>query len=269
MLRNIVFIFFIYACCSCNSLNKKTRGDDHFYNAIRTYDLNSIPIIPPFYASSSKPGEWYITGAKELIVQSPNRVGDIPIKSFGVSNNFIYGLTEHANYFLFNIKTQLYVEYDSESELYETLKKYKLELYPIKSCEQYYHDLQVSKKGYWFPKEGCKYPIYKDFRPDSCYRIKVYGVDKVTDFKVIDLPKRTVSKMYYFKLIYDNDENDLYYISFENSTPKLIHNNEIYTATSMDTNTISISVYTPYPVAEKKGMKENDRIVITKNIEIR
>jgi hypothetical protein len=216
MLRNIVFIFFIYACCSCNSLNKKTRGDDHFYNAIRTYDLNSIPIIPPFYASSSKPGEWYITGAKELIVQSPIRVGDIPIKSFGVSNNFIYGLTDQSNYFLLNCKTKLYIEYNSEYELYETLRKYHLELYPIRSCDQYYQDLQERKKGYWFPKAGEKYPEYKELEPDSVYRIKVYGRDKVTDFNVIDIPKRTVSKIYYFKMIYDNDKNDLYYISFQN-----------------------------------------------------
>ena len=70
-------------------------------------------------------------------------------------------------------------------------------------------------------------------------------------------------------MIYDNDKNDLYYISFQNSNPKLIHHNEIYSACASDTKELNISVYTPYPVAEKKGIKEEDRFVLSKVIYIR
>jgi hypothetical protein len=68
---------------------------------------------------------------------------------------------------------------------------------------------------------------------------------------------------------YDNEKNDLFYVSFDYSTPRLINNSEIFAAYAEDNTNLNISVFTPFPVGKKKGIEEKDRIVISKQIELK
>jgi hypothetical protein len=268
MTRYLIIIAILLAVTSCNFSENKSEEKSDFYSTIAGWDIKHVPIIPPFRASSTYPGQWLINGSKELLHLGKNRGGDIPVNSFGVSKNYIYGKTENGQWFLFNVNSLLYSEYSTDDELFETLKKYKLDKNPIETCDNYFQQLTENKRCYWYPKVGEEYPKFNDYQPDTVYTILVDGKEKVTDFKVKESIKKTVSKIYYFKIKYDNDKNDLFYVSFDYSPPKLINNNEIFTAYSKDNIFLNVSVYTPFPVGQSKGIDEKDRIVISKKIEL-
>jgi hypothetical protein len=269
MTRPLVIIAFLLAVTSCNFSDNKSEEKNDFYNTIAGWDIKYVPIVPPFRACSTYPGQWLINGSKESLHLGKNRGGDIPVNSFGVSKNFIFGKTEDGQWFLFNMFSLLYAEYSTENELFETLKKYKLDKNEIKPCENYFHQLSNDKRCYWYPKVGEQYPKFEDYRPDSIYTITVEGTVKVTDFNVIGTIKKNISKIYYFQMKYDNEKNDLFYVSFDYSTPRLINNSEIFAAYAEDNTNLNISVFTPFPVGKKKGIEEKDRIVISKQIELK
>ncbi|HEX7847840.1 MAG TPA: hypothetical protein VF476_18700 [Chitinophagaceae bacterium] len=268
MTRNSITIFFLFAMTSCGLPEKKTGGEKDFYNTIAGWDIQHVPIIPPFRATSTYPGLWLITGSDGLLHLGKNRVGDIPVYSFGVSKNYIYGKTENERWFLFDINSSLYAEYSTDKELFETLAIYKLDKNPIESCDKYYKDLTEDKRCYWYPKPGEDYPKFEDYQPSTIYTIIVDGKEKVTDFKIKESIRRTISKVYYFRMKYDNEKNDLFYVSFDYSPPRLITNHEIFTAYAEDNTSLNISVYTPFPVGQSKGIEEKDRIVISKEVSL-
>lgn len=270
MIRILTLILVVLTITGgCSISDKKSEDGKDFYNTIAGWDIKHVPIIPPFRASSTTPGQWLINGSKESLHLGKNRGGDIAVNSFGVSKNYIYGKTENEQWFLFNVNTLLYAEYATENELFETLEKYKLDKNQIATCDDYYQQLTDNKRCYWYPTIGKEYPIFENYRPDSAYTIVVEGEEKVTDFKVKEPIRRSVSKIYYFKVKYDNDKNDLFYVSFNYSPPRLINNTDLFTAYAEDNNFIDITVYTPYPVGQSKGIDEKDRIVISKNIELK
>ena len=269
MIRTLIIFAILLAVTSCNFSDNKSGEKSDFYNTIVDSDIKHVPIIPPFRASSTSPGKWLINGSKELLYLGKDRSGDIPVNSFGVSKNYIYGETENGQWFLFNVNSLLYSEYLTDNELFETLKKYNLDKNPIENCDNYFQQLTGNKRCYWYPKKGEEYPKTNDDHPDTIYTILVDGKEKVTDFKVKESIKKTVSKIYYFKIKYDNDKNDLFYVSFDYSPPRLINNNEIFSAYSEDNIFLNIYVYTPFPVAQRKGIDEKNRIIISKKIELK
>jgi len=268
MTRNPILILLLFATTNCNFSDNKSEEGKDFYNTITGWDIKHVPIIPPFRASSTYPGQWLIDGSNEILHLGRNTGGDIPVYSFGVSKNYIYGKTENGQWFLFNVNTLLYSEYSTDIVLFETLKKYKLDKNKIETCDKYFQQLTEDKRCYWHPKVGEQYPKFESYRPDTIYSIVVDGKERVTDFKVKEKIKKTISKIYYFKITYDNEKNDLFYVSFDGSAPRLINKNEIYAAYDEGNNTLEISIYTPFPVGQSKGITEKDRIVITKLIEL-
>jgi hypothetical protein len=247
--------------------NCKSGEEKNFYNTTDDWDIAYVPIIPPFRAYSLHDSEWFIE-SKEPLCLGKSRGGSFRVYSFGVSKNYIYGKTENARWFLLNVVSPLYSEYSTEKELLETLGMYKLDRNPIESCDKYVQDLIANKRCYWYPIKGKEPPKYEGYRPGKVYTISVQGKEKVTDFKVKETIRRTTSKVYFFKIDYDNKNNDLLYVSF-NCYPRLINDSEIYSAYAEDSNSLSISIYTPWPEAQSKGIEEKDRIVLTKKFELK
>lgn len=274
MTKNLIILTLSIALCSCDFLSSESGQENGFYENISGWDNKHIPIIPPFKASSTYPDKWLIGGSDEFINLGKDRYGSFEVETFGVSKNFVYGITppEHAKdvkkWFLFNTDNLIYAEYLTESELMNTLEKYQLDTNPIKSCQVYFKELTEGKRCYWFPKQGEQYPEFKPFRPDSCIEIHVKGDESGIDFQIKDEIKRFESKIYYFKMKYDKEDNALFYVSFNHSSPILIKDDQIIPAYAWDNN-MSIAVYTPYPVGQEKGIKEEDRIVVSKTIKLK
>jgi hypothetical protein len=76
------------------------------------------------------------------------------------------------------------------------------------------------------------------------------------------------NKVYFFKVDYKKKDNDLYYLSFDNSQPILLKDSLIIPVFS-DKNQFDITLYTPYPVAQEKGISEEKRFLKTKTFYIR
>lgn len=269
MVQCFIIVVLIFMMSGCNFRDGNSEQKKDFYNTIGGWDIKHIPIIPPFRVSCAYPGQWLINGPKELLQHGKNRSGSIAVHSFGVSKNYIYGKTEDDQWFLFNVNSYMYSEYLTENELSETLKIYDLYKNNIETCDHYFQQLSENIRCYWYPETGDAYPTFAEYAPDKVYTILVDGKEKVTGFKLNETIKKTVSKLYYFKIQYDNAQNDLFYISFDYSAPRLINNDEIFAAYAEDNRMLTISVYTPYPVGQSKGIEEKDRIVITRLIELR
>ncbi|HMF72848.1 MAG TPA: hypothetical protein VK616_15325 [Flavitalea sp.] len=265
----LIIILFVFIATSCNFSDKKSEERRDFYNDISGWDIKHVPIIPPFRASSTYPGQWLINGSKEFLHLGKNRRGGIPVTSVGVSKNYVYGKTENGQWFLFNVSSLIYSEYPTDTDLFETLKLFNLDRNQIQTCDKYFQQLSERKRCYWYPKVGEGYPKFEAYQPDKVYTVLVTGKGKLTDFEVKETIKRTVSKIYYFKIKYGNDKNDLLYGSFDYSPPRLINNNEIFTAYAEDNTFLNVSVYTPFPVGQSKGIHEKDRIVLSKQIELK
>ncbi|NNV57400.1 hypothetical protein [Limnovirga soli] len=267
--RHTILILLAFLFASCNLSDNKTGVKKDFYNSIADWDIKYVPIIPPFRASSTYPGQWVINGSQEILHLGKNRGGDIPVNSFGVSKNYIYGKTENGQWFLFNINSLVYSEYSTDTELYKILNLFKLGKNQIESCDKYFQQLSDNKRCYWYPKVGEEYQKFEDKLPDKVYTVLVDGKEKATDFKVKETIQKSVSKLYYFTVRYDNERNDLFYVSFDYSPPQLIDKNKIYTAYCEDNVFLDISIYTPFPVGQSKGIDEKDRIVLSKQIELK
>lgn len=267
MLKYILVPILLIVLSGCGFLENKPREKKDFFNTIAGWDIKHVPIIPPFRASSIGPGTWLITGSKGSIHQGRSEGGDINVLSFGVSKNYVYGKRPNGVWFLFNTNSLLYSEYSTEEELTLTLIKYRLEKNKIDLCDNYFSQLNNGNRCYWYPPKGEEYAKYQEFRPDSCHTINIEGNKQGIEFKLKGKIERVSSKIYYFKIKYADEKNELFYISFDGSSPQLIKNDDIIPAWSITNNTMDITVYTPFDVAQKKGVSEKERLVITKHIE--
>lgn len=267
MKKNILFFLLLSVVFNfgCNfTKNKKERG---FYTVFSGWDIKHIPIIPPFRASSTYPKDWIITGG-DMIHKGSNKLGSITLISFGVSKNYIYGETDEKKWFLFNTKNYIYAEYNTEKELTIAIDFLGLQKNKISSCEDYYVKLSEQKKCYWFPKGTAKYPTFEDYVPQKVNTIVIKDKDDVYDFYLENKLFKNSAKIYSFKIKNIPKDNDLYYISIDYSAPKLMNDSTIYSGASEYNDFINISVYTPFPVGEKKGIKEEDRLVLSRRIRL-
>lgn len=280
-MRKYIFIFLsIFSCfTACRFPPKEQKEDKTFYNTITDWNVKYVPIIEPYRLRSIDQNVWSLDHPDEIKIRlredrekNSSQIGTFQISSFGVSQNYIYGQCTisgdtHDTWFLFNTNNMLFVEYATGAELFWALEKHKLDKNPINTSESYYLQLKNGEGCYWFPPKGESYPAYPTYRPDSCTVIKIDDNENRTDFKIIGKVRKDPGKIYYFKVEYNNENNELLYLSINHSSPKLVVNNEIHQVYGQN-DSIDIAVYTPYPVAQKKGISEEDRIVISKAIPI-
>ena len=255
----ILIALVIFFTASCN-LNPNSNDLKTFYNTISGWDISYIPIIEPYRATSLDKGiTWSIS--------RPEVVNSFDVVSFGVSNNFIYGHGS-SKWFLLDTKSKLFAEYDTKQELLNSLESFAVPINPVRECNFYFDSLANDKKLYWFPKDGKRYPTYPNINPDEVAIINVTGNIHQPDFSFnSNLPFKK-SRVYFFQVCYNQKENDLYYLSFDNSPPVLVKDS-LLIPIFIEKKQFEITLYTPYPVAQQKGIPEEKRFRKNKTIYIR
>ncbi|MCO5241684.1 MAG: hypothetical protein M9904_16670 [Chitinophagaceae bacterium] len=251
-----LLIFFTYSCkFTSNRDEPKT-----FYNTISGWDISYIPIIEPYRATSLDKG---ITWS----INRPEVVSSFDVIRFGVSNNFIYGKGS-SKWFLLDTKSRLFAEYDTKQELLYSLKSLMISIKPISECNSYFDSLADNKKLYWFPKDGKSYPTYPNINPDTVVKINVTGSLEQPDFFFSPSLPFKKSRVYFFLVSYNQKNNDLYYLSIDNSPPVLVRDSLLIPA-FCDTSKLEITLYTPYSVAQENHIPEEKRFLKTKTIYIK
>jgi hypothetical protein len=253
--RQIFTVLLIYVFSSCNLYNVK-KQPKKFYNSIAGWDITHIPIIEPYRATSLDKGvTWSIN--------RPEVVNSFEVTSFGVSQNLIYG-QGRAGWFLLDIKSRLYAEYETEEELLSCLKSFSVPVNAIAKCNTYLDSLAKGKNLYWFPKDGKTDPAYPNITPDAVTKINLTeDSHQQPDFRFKEKLSFKKSKVYFFQINYNQRANDLYYLSFDSSPPILVKDSLIIPVFNND-NQIEITLYTPYPIAQEKGISEGKRFLQTK-----
>jgi hypothetical protein len=257
--RQILVTIATVLAISCSS-NREKKQRKTFYNTITGWDINYIPIIEPYEATSLDKG---ITWS----IDRPEVVNSFQVVSFGVSQNLIYGEAK-PDWFLLDTKSKLYCEYQTEEELINTLKTFAVPLNAIGECNSYFDSLAKGKELYWFPKDGNTYPNYPSIAPDAVTTIIVTNDNQQPDFRFKMNLRFKKNKVYFFKVNYNQIRNDLYYLSFDNSPPILVKDSLLIPVFNKK-NQIDITLYTPYPVAQEKGIPEERRFIKTKTAYIK
>ena len=254
---NLVLIFLVISC----GFNQDKSQPITFYNNIAGWDISYIPIIEPYRSTSLDKGvTWSIS--------RPEIINSFEVLSFGVSQNIIYGQTKYT-WFLLDTKSKLYAEYRSEEELISTLQGFQVPVNEIANCNTYFDALANGRDLYWFPKDGMTYPVYPDIIPDTETIIQIEEKEQQQpEFSLKEALSSKKNKVYFFKLQYNKKGNDLYYLSFDNSPPILVKDSLVIPVFS-DKNQIDITIYTPFPIAQEKGISEEKRFLKTKTAYIR
>ena len=254
----ITLLFFLISSCNLNHDKKQPKT---FYNTIAGWDITHIPIIEPYRATSLDKGvTWFIN--------RPEAINSFEVVSFGVSQNLIYG-QGRANWFLLDTKSKLYAEYETEDELLNSLKNISVSVHAISKCNSYIDSLAKGKDLYWFPKDGKTYPNYPSIIPDAVTTINVVeDTNEQPDFFFKENLSFKKTKVYFFKVNYSQNTNDLYYLSFDNSPPVLLKDSLLIPIFS-NKSEFGITLYTPFPIAQEKGIAEEKRFLKTKTVYIR
>lgn len=245
---------------SCDFIqNKKSKKT--FYNSISGWDIIYVPIIEPYKVSSIDNGSNWLLNRKEN--------GSVSVLQFGVSKSLIYGSSINKKWFLYDTESDLYAEYISEEELFSSLQSFNIPINPIAKCKNYFDSLADEKKCYWFPKEGQKYPAYAIPVPKNVNTISVYEKSKGDfDFTIASTIEAENNGIYFFNPIFNKKNNNLLYISINHSGPILIKDSLIIPI-FINKNQFDIAVYTPYPIAQEKGIKEEKRFHKMKTVIIK
>lgn len=254
----ITILSFTFIGCNINNDKKQPKT---FYNTIEGWDITYIPIIESYRATSlDKGATWSIS--------RPEVVNSFEVKSFGVSHNLIYGQGS-SNWFLLDTKSKLYAEYETQGELLNSLKSFSVPLNDIGKCNSYLDSVAKGKDLYWFPKDGKTYPDYPSINPDGVTLINVSEkTGEQPDFSFKEDLSFKKTKVYFFKIKYNKSTNDLHYLSFDNSPPMLVKDSLLVPVFSNKTQ-FDITLYTPYPVAQEKGISEEKRFLKSKTAYIR
>lgn len=258
--RQILIALLVFLTANCNFIQDKQQPKT-FYNTIAGWDINYIPIIEPYRATSLDKGvTWSIN--------RPEVVNSFEVASFGVSQNFIFG-KGRSDWFLIDTKSKLYAEYETQEELINSMMSFAVPVNAIGECSSYFDSLAKGKELYWFPKDGKTYPNYPNITPDAVTTINVTeDTHQQPDFFFKENLPFKKNKVYFFKVNYNQRANDLYYLSFDNSPPILVKDSLLIPVFN-NKNQFDITLYTPYPVAQEKGIPEERRFLKTKAVFIR
>lgn len=253
-------VIVILSVSSCGLL-KSTDQDIDFYEMITGYDIQYIPIFPPLRAASIDKGQtWSLTG-------SLFRLGDLEVERFAVSKNYVFGvsemdsLDEPKSWFIYNEQMNLCAVFDKEENFGAAMFELGLTPKPTRTCNDYFALLEKNLKCEWYPEVGESYPQYLDFKSDIPVVLNVRNMSGPLRMTFKNEVKFKPSHLHHFKIVIEDNSDSLLYVSFNNQSPVFIENNMEMTVFNENRDYLDVAVYTPFPVAEKKGISENDRLM--------
>ncbi len=251
----LTILLLISGCCS-NSNRPKT-----FYDKFsEDWDLDIIPLIEPYRLESSNNGQTWI-------LRADDGLGIGNINEFGVSKTFIFG-RDNNSWFLYDIKTNLYASYKTKEDLIKCLNFFNIPVTPIKSCSNYQDDMSKTGKCYWFPAAGQKYNDELELKPKYIVELTAFNNNNSdVGFKAPSSIKAQENNIYFFKLNIQDKNNDLLYFGINLKSSILIKDSAIVPV-FIETKSFDITLYTPFPIAQKKGIPEDKRIHIQKTVKI-
>lgn len=262
-MRGIFIFLVVILFISCST---RSNSPQAFYSTFSGWDIKYIPIIEPFRASSIDGGTaWYIDGKD--IRQSANVGGTIHVQEFGVSGNYIFGKNE-GQWFLLDTRTSMYAAYNTKEELLGCLSDLHIPVKPIKTCTEYYRSLQEEGRCYWFPADGETYNGYIDVKPVDPVSITVIS-DTVNGprLQAGSRIKYHRNNIYFFDVKLQGNESDLLYLAI-NYAPQFKVTKDTMMPVFIDDKQFDITLYTPYLVAQEKGIPESKRLYVKKMITI-
>lgn len=265
-LKCFFIIVLMLQLSSCFSPRDKDKG---FYNCFsEDWDLSIIPLIKPYFLGSSDRGKNWILGSDSMInYNTKNGSGIGGVIEFGISKNYFFGKDE-SNWFLFDTKSKLYAYYGSKEDLFECMNSFKIPITEIKSCTDYKKDCDSLGRCYWFPQEGEEYNDYLNLKPNDIIYLTAYNDSgKGIGFSIDSIIKFHSNHIYFFKLIINDKNNDLLYFGI-NGTSYILIKKDAIIPVFINTKTFDVTLYTPFPIAQKKGISEKNRIHIQKQITI-
>jgi hypothetical protein len=277
LLKNKYFLGFILLWVTgCGFLRKNQPTG--FYHTWGGWDVAYIPIIEPYRATSTTRGEtWFISDGKnrEIILRNDHS-GGIPTRKFGVTKNYIFGQTDQQAFryadtdvwFIFDVNTGVYADYESQAEMENVLHIYEAPVTPMYTCAEYQAILKKEKKCDWYPAENTPYPTYPSPQPTQPIKVDVeIQPNNQVSFSLPEKITPNPTKIYYFKINLNTTANELFYISVDACPPQLIQPNLVIPAFIYN-NQAEVTVYTPFTVAEQKGIPEEKRVVKSKILHI-
>ncbi|MFM9984260.1 MAG: hypothetical protein ACKVOK_03460 [Flavobacteriales bacterium] len=235
--------------CNFNSEKKPLKT---FYNTISDWDIRYIPIVEPFKASSIDHGVTWNLETTEIL-------SSIALSSFGVTQNCIYGKGDEK-WFFYDTRSGLYATYTTKEALFGCLESFELSINEINLCNSYFDSLEKGKSLYWYPEIGEKYPVYANLKTADVETITLSeNATHVPGFRVDKQIASHSNKIYFFEVVSTLKNNELYYFSFNNSSPILPIDGQIIPVFAEE-NRIEIVLYTPYPIAQERGIPEDKRV---------
>ncbi len=274
--RLLLMAVALQACFNNNDKKMNSRNNTNEFNKkgfyttfSKDWDLDIIPLIEPFRLESTDRGQsWYLVHDSLISYSTEHGKGIENVKRFGISKNYFFGKDENS-WFFYDTKSSLYASYKSEEELIKCLNSFNIPVTIIKSCKEYQEDISKSGKCYWFPNQGQRYNEEHELNPKNIVNLNAFG-DDITNagFNSPSSIKKQSNNIYFFRLSIDNKENDLLYFGINWKSFILIRDG-IIVPVFIDSDNFNITLYTPFPIAQKKGIAENKRIYIVKMITIK
>lgn len=232
------------------------------------WDLAVLPLIEPFRLVSTDGGQsWHLDGDSIIFYSTEHGNGIGSVQRFGISKNYFFGQDE-SSWFFYDTKTNLYARYKTDNELISCLNSFDIPVTEIKSCKEYQNDISKYGKCYWFPLEGKSYNEELDLTPRDVIDLSASGNDN-TDAR-LQAPasiRKQGNNIYFFRLSIPDRENDLLYFGINWKSFILIKDGLIIPV-FIDSDNFDVTLYTPFPIAQQKGITEDKRIHIKKTIRI-
>jgi len=247
-------------------------GKKDFYTTFsEDWDYDIIPLVQPYKLGSTDGRySWRLASDSTAIFYHGKPGSGIgAIKQFGISKNYIIG-QDNETWFLFDIQTELYAYYKTKQELVDCLNSFNIPVPPIKNCKEYEEDIKKTGKCYWFPEKEKKYAEKLQLKPRDIMELNIITTNE--NIK-LELPESIVfqqNKIYFFKFNINQHSNDLLYFAINWTYPILIKKNYVVPIFIDEEpgGSFEITLYTPYPVAVKKGIPEDKRTHIKRLIKI-
>lgn len=262
LMRRVLYVLIgvILVLPSCDLL-KSTDENSDFYDTIVDYDIQIIPVFPPLRAISIDKGQtWSLNGSGFML-------GDLALERFAVSKDFVFGVSEvdsigtAIKWFVYNENLKLCAVYTDEESLNAALLELDIIKKPWVDCREYFSALKKGGRCDWYPKVGESYPPFSKFTPKHPVLLKVRNVTGPLRTAFEGDVKFKQSHLHHFKVAIEDNSDSLLYVSFNNEPPVLIENNMELTIYNENKDYLDVAVYTPYPVAKKKGISEDDRMM--------
>lgn len=248
-------------------LSADPNSSADFYKNYSEWDIQYVPIVDPIRVYSINKGKTW-----NLDIDIFH--GD-EIKSFGISENYIYGQLEkycvdcENKWFLYDINSKLWAEYKSQTQLFYTLKYFDIKANDIKSCNAYFDQLIKGGRCNWYPPTGKKYIVNT-----SSYRKNIDtifiggGKDNVPKLNVKLSVNTNRTEIYFYKVIVEKGLFDSLYISVDNrydTNPNYtMVTDSMILPVNVPHSEYQLTLYTPFETAKRRHLPDNifDTVVV-------